>query len=349
MPLDRFPQVVRATSPAWFALIMATGIMAAEAHLLGFTRVATALLHLSVVAYVVAWLLIARRATSFPRQSWRELTDHRSGTGFFTLVAATGVLGSAFAALAGDYAVARALWLVALLLWLALTYAVFAALIVRDAKPPLDEGISGTWLLAVVATQSVAVLSADLATRSPYSRALEFLSLSMWLWGAMLYVWTISLLFYRCTFLRFEASDFSPPYWITMGAMAISTLAGSRLLANGSHAPWLASMAPFIKGFTVLCWATGTWWIPMLLVLSVWRHVRVRQPLRDGALVWSAVFPLGMYAVGTHEMAHAMDLDFMYSFLPLLGHVALAAWTVAAVGSASTLLRAIAAQSRPQN
>ena len=46
----------------------------------------------------------------------------------------------------------------------------------------------------------------------------------MWLWGGMLYIWMISLIFYRYTFFPFQPGDLTPPYWINMGAMAISTL-----------------------------------------------------------------------------------------------------------------------------
>jgi hypothetical protein len=90
----------------------------------------------------------------------------------------------------------------------------------------------------------------------------------MWLWGGMLYIWMMSLIFYRYTFFTLEPGDLSPPYWINMGAMAISTLAGSLLILNSPDAPFLLSLLPFIKGFTVFYWATGTWWIPMLLVLA---------------------------------------------------------------------------------
>jgi hypothetical protein len=45
-----------------------------------------------------------------------------------------------------------------------LTYTIFTASPVKeDDKPTLDKGINGAWLLAVVATQSIAVLSALLA------------------------------------------------------------------------------------------------------------------------------------------------------------------------------------------
>ena len=70
----------------------------------------------------------------------------------------------------------------------------------------------------------------------------------MWLWGGMLYIWIISLIFYRYTFFRFSPTDLAPPYWINMGAMAISTLAGSLLIANAPDAPFLAVAAALPRG-----------------------------------------------------------------------------------------------------
>ena len=94
------------------------------------------------------------------------------------------------------------LLIVGSILWFGLTYTIFTALTVKRIKPPLEEGITGAWLLAIVATQSVAVLSALIAARwpQPYRLELNFVALSMWLWGGMLYIWMISLIFYRYTF-----------------------------------------------------------------------------------------------------------------------------------------------------
>ena len=334
-------QAARGLSPAYFALVMATGIVSVDAHLLGLPRVAMALFVLNIVAYFAIGALTVLRAAWYPRELRRDLVDHQRGPGFFTSVAASGVLGSQFVLLEGDYTVAAILWIVALLLWLGLTYTVFTAFTIKERKPPLDEGISGAWLLAVVATQAVAVLSAYLAVHwgHPYRLELNFLALSMWLWGGMLYIWMMSLIFYRYTFFRLAPGDLSPPYWINMGAMAISTLAGALLIVNAPDAPFLASLAPFIKGFTVFYWATGTWWIPMLLALGVWRHVVARYPLRYDPLYWGAVFPLGMYTACTYVMAHALDLAFLYPFVPWFAGVAFLAWTVTFLGLVSSLSR----------
>src|SRR3546814_2134541 len=97
-------------------------------------------------------------------------------------------------------------WAVALVLWFGFTYTIFTVWTVKRDKPTLDRGINGGWLLAVVATQSIAVSSALLAatTGQPYRLELNFLALSMWLWGGMLYIWMMSLIFYRYTYFRSE-------------------------------------------------------------------------------------------------------------------------------------------------
>jgi hypothetical protein len=61
------------------------------------------------------------------------------------------------------------------------------------------------------------------------------------------------------TFFKFSPSDLMPPYWINIGAMAISTLAGTLLIANAAASPLLQKLQPFLLGLTILFWATATW------------------------------------------------------------------------------------------
>ena len=321
-------------SPANFGMVMATGIVSIAAQLLGQPVLARGLLAVNIVLYGGLWLLTVLRGLRHPRRLGRDLADHGRGPGFFTMVAGSGVLGSQCLLLGGPRGAALALWGVTVALWLLLTYGIFAALTTKAVKPTLDRGINGTWLLAVVATQSIAVLGVLLAPGLPEGQrvAMHFVALALWLWGGMLYIWIMALIFYRYTFFTLAAEDLTPPYWINMGAMAISTLAGSLLVMAAPQAPFLQSMRPFIEGFTLFYWASGTWWIPLLLVLGVWRYGIKRVPLRYDPMYWGAVFPLGMYAVCTFDLIKALDLHFLQWLPPLFGGAAVLAWALAFAG-----------------
>ncbi|HZY34361.1 MAG TPA: tellurite resistance/C4-dicarboxylate transporter family protein [Rhodanobacter sp.] len=338
-------------SPANFAMIMATGILSVALHQRGLDAAARGLFGLNIIAWLVLWLLTALRLRRHPRRFGADLIDHQRAPGFFTMVASTAVLGCQWVLLAGSFRSAMLLWSMSLALWVGLTYTIFTAFTIKEEKPTLDRGINGGWLLAVVATQSLAVLSALIAAHfaQPWRLELNFFALSMWLWGGMLYIWMMSLIFYRYAFFHFSPGDLAPPYWINMGAMAISTLAGSLLVVNAPDAPFLRSLLPFLKGFTVFYWATGTWWVPMLLVLAVWRYVFKRFPLRYDPQYWGAVFPLGMYAASTHEMSLALGLDFLGWVAPVFTGIAVVAWSAAFIGVSRRVLRLLRpARAAPQ-
>lgn len=53
-------------------------------------------------------------------------------------------------------------------------------------------------------------------------------------------------------------------------------------------------LLPFVKGMTLLFWATATWWIPVLIDLGIERHGQLRFPRAYEHAYWAAVFPLGM-------------------------------------------------------
>ncbi|MBI2401518.1 MAG: hypothetical protein HYV20_02010, partial [Gemmatimonadetes bacterium] len=85
-------------------------------------------------------------------------------------------------------------------------------------------------------------------------------------------------------------------------------------------------------------WATGTWWIPMLFILALWRHGYKKFPLTYDPLYWGAVFPLGMYTACTFEMARAMNLGFLLPIPRVFIYVALAAWSAAFYGMVHRLV-----------
>ena len=120
-------------------------------------------------------------------------------------------------------------------------------------------------------------------------------------------------------------------------------LSGTLLIAAAPLSPLLGDLLPFLKGFTLLFWATATWWIPMLVILGAWRHVYQRFPIRYDPLYWGAVFPLGMYTVCTFRLAYAIDAPILLVIPRVFLWIAIAAWSAAFIGLLRDLMRQVRA------
>ena len=330
--------MVRELNPAYFALVMATGIVSIAADLLGMPGAAWILFYLNGFAYLVLWGLTLWRLAAFPPRIFEDLKDYARGPGFLTAVAGTCVLGSQFVVLADDYLISVALWWFGFALWLVLIYSFFAVIVTSQDKPSLADGISGAWLLVTVSTQSVSVLGTLVAGHLPFSREeVLFGTLALYLLGAMLYILTALLIYYRLLFLKVAPRRLDPTHWIDMGAVAITTLAGATLLLSAPEWGFLQHLAPFLTGFTLFFWVTGTWWIPLLFILGAWRHLVEKVPFSYDPRFWSMVFPMGMYTACTFNLAQALDLPRLKIIPEAFIYVALTAWVLTAVGLLKTL------------
>jgi tellurite resistance protein TehA-like permease len=313
--------------PGYFALVMATGVISVGSKLLAIPIVPWALLVLNWIAYAVLWLLTLLRLLRFPTKLVADLSHHQRAPGFFTIVAGTCVLGTQSVVVANAAMVGTVLWWLGLALWVLVMYAFFTAVTIREHKPSLARGLNGAWLIAAVATQSITVLRASLDVETAPTELIQFLCLAMFMVGSMLYLAIIPMIFYRLTFVRLTTRDFSPPYWINMGAVAITTLAGALLLMRTGTWSVLSDFRPFIKGLTVFFWSVSTWWIPLLFALMVWRYLVRRDAISYEPQLWGMVFPLGMYAASTCQLARGLKLSFLQPIPHVFIVVALIAWS----------------------
>lgn len=326
--------------PGYFALVMATGIVSIDFHQHGMYGLARVLFGLNALAWSILIVLTGSRLLRFRKELIADFTHPARGAGFLTLTAGTCILGIQCLTLVHWPEVARILVTIGALSWAALLYLFFAATITARIKPGFTRSINGGWLVAVVATQSLTVLmvllSADATDGSPLGL---FVALCLYLIGAALYLLIITLVVYRMMFFPMRAREFTPPYWINMGALAITTLAGSLLVMHIVTPDPLYQLVPFVKGFTLFFWATASWWIPLLVMLEIWRHLWRHVPLRYEVDNWDIVFPLGMYTVGTWQLSHALDLPYL-QIIPVIGvYVSGLVWLWVATGAVTRAYR----------
>jgi tellurite resistance protein TehA-like permease len=329
-PQARLLSSVEHLSPGYFAMVMATGIVAIAWHLQELPIVPMVLGSLNWVAYVTLWVLTLMRIVRFPRAFARDLSDHLRGAGFYTTVAGTSVLGAQTIAVEKIGAVGEFLWYLAIALWFLIMYAFLIAMAVTVVKPTLQRAINGGWLVAVVATQSLVVLGGLIGAKVAPPMPFQFLCLVFFLAGLLLYIVLITLIFYRTFFMQMNAEEFGPLYWIDTGAAAISTLAGATLLLRAETWQLIANYVPFLQGATLFVWSAATFWLPFLFGMTLWRYVVRRDQFRYAPGLWGMVFPLGMYSSCTFELARAEKLTFLEPLSQAFAFIALAAWLLTA-------------------
>lgn len=326
--------------PGYFAMTMATGVLATVTHRLGFKAVDVAFLAIAVFSYFVLLAANAVRLFSYLGEVKKDFSDPLRGPGFFTAVVATNVIANALIIVENRIDLAWPLWIFSWALWLAMIYGFSYSMITRKLKPDLENGINGAWLILVVATQSVSIAGSNLAASSSDPASMLFLSTCMFMLGAALYLFIIFLISYRLLFLPLDAKAFAPTYWVNMGAAAISALAGAELDKRAQL--WTTNLhaQPVLQGFTILFWIIATAWIPLLLMIGWWRHAENKIPLQYDPQYWSLVFPLGMYTLCTYAIAGRFELALLKPIPNYFVWLALAAWTTTTIGLIRQAVRA---------
>jgi tellurite resistance protein TehA-like permease len=320
---------LRNLKPAWFASVMATGIVARAVTGAGWPWGGTALLIIGLITFAGLTIGMIARAIRYPREMAADAGNPSAGFTYLTFVAGAAVLSTG---LSGHGLAVPALMLlaVALVSWLILCYLIPAGFMVHHNTAPGMTGADGTWLLWVVGTQSLAVAASALP--APWAHRFATPALLIWSIGSMLYGIVAALVLGALFSRELTPATLVPPYWIFMGATAISVLAAATLIDRTSdHLVTLTH--PVLIGAAVVLWAFGTWLIPALLIGCVWRYLIEHFRRGFDPSVWSIVFPIGMYGVGTREFGLSVGESWMATFGRAEAWVGLAAWVVVAVAT----------------
>jgi len=289
--LGRAATAIRDLHPGYFAFVMATGIISTGTFLLGPSWLSRALLVVAAAGLVVLGVALVIRLIAFLPFVAADVRAPDRVFGFFTITAGIDVLGLRLASAGHPLATAILAGLAAAV-WLVLTYGVPASLLLTRTHDSVLGGVNGSWLLWVVSTQSLSLAASTLVPVWPsQSGLLAPVAVGLWSVGLVLYMLLVSLIVLRWLTVAMTPETLGPPYWILMGATAITVLAGAKVLSLPPTLPVVRATAGFVEGFSYALWAFGTWWIPLLVVLGIWRHVRQHWPLTYEPTLWSVVFP----------------------------------------------------------
>ena len=331
---------VKGLTPGYFALVMGSGIVSVGMNLQGFTVLSYLLLAVCLVAFVVLLVLTGWRLLAYRAAVVDDFNDARRAFGFFTFIAGTNVLGVRVA-MDGYYQVTAVLLVASALGWFVLGYVVPWSAVLSTRIRPVVARANGTWFIWVVASQSVAAAAATIEPVFTSARdALAVVAVFSWSVGVFLYAAAGVFVSLRLMLYELHPEELNPPYWVAMGACAITVLAGARIVEM-VDAPMVTATRGLVGGLSVVFWAFATWLIPALVAAGWWRHITHQVPLRYEATLWSVVFPLGMYAVAGIYLGRANDLPLVGSIGAAWLWVAFAAWAIAFVAMIVHIVRTV--------
>lgn len=320
--------------PDVFAVVMATGIVSVAARDHGYRRIDLAFTALAVAAFLALLTGLFLRVVARPASAFGEVRDPDVALRLFTFVAACAVLSTR---LSEHVVVVDAIDAVAALAWLILV-PIAARDVCSRPRADLRDHAHGAWLLASVATSGLAIAAADRVTDHAWSGWLVISALA-WALAILLYLAVAWLIAWRSMTGPFRPDEVTPDSWILMGALAISTLAGDRLLGNGRRLGswhWLLDVAHPV---TLVLWIIASLWIPVLLYAEVWRIDHRSGSLKFAGVWWSAVFPLGMYATATYATAVQLNMPSLVTISLVFFWNAATVWLLVASGWLHSLLR----------
>ena len=319
--------------PSSFAMVMATGIIAIDALRIGRTQIGWALFATNMGAWLLLWLAGFVRAVLDARGFAANLVRHETGPGYLTLVAGTAVLGSDFGAFQLATWVVIPLFALSIALWWTVQYGFLAGVTEGRVKPSLESGLSGQWLLLVVATQAVASLGADVLRARGGPPGLAFICYAWVLLGCAYYLMLGAIVLLRFAFVPMPPEDLTGPWWINEGSAAITVLAGGKLMAVPGLTIGGFALRDLLSPLVVVFWADATFWIPLLVVLFAWKHLIRLGKLGYAVTLWSVVFPLGMYCAATLELETAYGLGFLHPLARAFFWIAFLVWCATFAGA----------------
>lgn len=345
---------VRNFHPAYFAMVMATGIVSIAFEAMDFSVIAKVLFILNLGFYTVLCIVLIARMAFFLPDLMADFLALRRAWLFLTFVVGTNTVGMQLLVFQQAAGLATLLWLVALLGWIVCIYSIIINL-VSERRKPIHEIVNGATLLVVVGTVSVALLAIHLLETIAAPPDYAYFAVgTFWILGFILYLIIVSLVTYCLFFRRFEPADWDAPYWICMGAAAIITLAGADLVSHVPTPGWWKSARETALGLTAFAWLIGTLWIPYQVIMDIRKFTRVGitgpVPLWVKAFpwfrlalgrpyhaydppAWSRVFPMGMYTACTLALTKAAGHESLAVIPYCWGWLALLIWALTLMGA----------------
>jgi len=295
-------KIVKNFSPAWFASIMGTGILAITSYLYSvhfyfLKYVAISLLYFSLFLFfflLIPWTL---RWIFFRQDAIADLKHPVLSNFYATIAIAMLVLAAGFIIILHDSTIAKIFWISGS--FLTILFSILTPYIVFTGSEARIEHINPAWFIPPVGLIVIPV-AGSFFLHNEWEIAINYFG-----WGAgfFIYLALLAICIYRFILHTPLPSTLAPTIWINLGPIG----AGSVALINLIKAsPFITIKEPFFV-FVLIFWGFGIWWVIMAIVLTI--HYIKKLSLPYAMSWWAFTFPLGAYVAASHNISHLFGIE----------------------------------------
>lgn len=331
------PMIIKNFSPAWFASVMGTGIVAVTSYFYsaGFVwlkDLATAVLVLNILLFGLLIMPWGLRFILYRQEAMSDFSAPVTGQFYATMPIACLVIASGLLIIGVDgpaphlaIGLAKGFWIAGTLI--ALIFAVLIPLRNFTNREVRIDHVNPAWFMPPVSLIVIPVSGAKLIAHWPESWQQIMLVVNYISWGSGFFLFL--LLEVICVY-RFICGPplpgkLAPTVWINLGPIGVGTIALLNLASagmpfGGQH------IESVLQLLALLLWSFGFWWIICAISLTIY-YLR-NNDLPFSLAWWAFTFPLGAYTGATYLVAVLLNSPFIYGYGFLCYLLLLTLWSV---------------------
>jgi len=334
-------------SPAWFASVMGTGILASTSMsyatlipVLG--TLASALWVFNTALFLLLLFFWLMRWIRYPQNAIKDLGHPVNSQFYPTMPIGFIVVAGNFLQIGKNYlpssfilAVASVFWVIGSMVTLLFAFILTYRFFIGSAMKP--EQINPSWFIPPVALIILPLIGGQIMQQWPaaWKEPIVVFNFICWSSGFFLYLFLSAIALFRLIIHDPLPPQLLPTLWINLGPIGAGVMA-LLVMAKSSSAIIQLPLSS-INAFGFIWWAFGIWWFVMSAIMTI-RYISCGT-LPYAMSWWAFIFPLGAYVGASYMLYTVYAMKSIYWIGFALYIVLLFMWIITAWKTLLSLTR----------
>ena len=300
-------EVIKNFSPAWFASVMGTGILAMTSsyysqYLSLLKDLSLILTYVNIILFFVLLVPWTLRWIMFRKEALADLEHPIISNFYITMPISIVVLAANFSLINQSALLIEGFWLLGSIL--VVLFSVLTPFIMFRGEHVKLEHISPAWFIPPVALIIIPMVGSPLIPHFSglFEEFVIFLNYFGWGAGFFLYIALLAICMYRFILYHPLPNTLAPTIWINLGPIGAGVVA---LIGLAKNTAFITVKEPFFV-FALIFWGFGIWWVLIPMIMTIHYINYLKLPYTTSW--WAFIFPLGAYVAASHVLSEMFNI-----------------------------------------